>query len=165
MMTRRQRLFIARARRTVAIGLLITFGLLTICVASGAINGAEASESPATVTEEAKASDYEQPDPCGLAVVYCKGEPGYVMATLEGRIRIAASKAGINPDTAVRIAQCESTMNPAARNSSSSAAGLYQFTATTWNYIGAPGDRLNSDDAIAAFVKHYPTHPEWWVCK
>lgn len=84
---------------------------------------------------------------------------------LWGRIQAAAGAAGIDPEAAVRIAACESSLNPKAQNATSTAKGLYQFLDSTWEYIGSPGDPLNSDDAIAAFVEWYPKHPEWWVCK
>lgn len=81
------------------------------------------------------------------------------------KIVVAAEEAGIDPLVAVRIAECESTLNPRARNPGSSAKGLYQFTDTTWEYIGAKGHQFDVDENIRQFMKWYPTHPGWWVCK
>lgn len=43
-----------------------------------------------------------------------------------------AIKAGINPIKARRIAFCESSNNPLARNKYSSASGIFAFTRATW---------------------------------
>lgn len=77
----------------------------------------------------------------------------------------AALEAGIDPDTAVRIARCESSLDPFAKNKHSSAAGLYQWTQWTWEYIGAPGSPYDVDESIRQFMIHFPKHPGWWVCK
>ena len=106
---------------------------------------------------------YIIPDPCGLDVVLCPGETGYETAMLKEKIRSAAMSAGIDPAVALAIAQCESTLNPSAINAKSGATGLYQFLASTWIDIGSPGDRLNVDDSIAAFVAQYPIHPGKWA--
>lgn len=82
--------------------------------------------------------------------------------TLEERIQTLARAHGVEPQTALNIARCESSLDPSAQNPSSSARGLYQFTDQTWVYIGSPGDRLVAEDSILAFLKWYPLHPEWW---
>ncbi len=76
-----------------------------------------------------------------------------------------ASKYGVDPVVALRIAKCESGLDPFAKNQDSSATGIYQWTIGTWEYIGSPGDRLNAEDNIRAFMIHYPSSPSWWVCK
>lgn len=55
-----------------------------------------------------------------------------------------ADQAGENASTAIRIAQLESTLNPAAKNPRSSAAGLFQFIDSTWARFGG-GDRLDPE--------------------
>lgn len=101
-------------------------------------------------------------DPCGLNDVICPDE-----VPIEYRIRIAAREAGINEATALRIAKCESSLNPNAKNAHSSATGLYQFTTPTWRWIGAEAqglDRTNPDYSIAMFMKWFPRYPGWWLC-
>jgi hypothetical protein len=70
--------------------------------------------------------------------------------THEQAIRDAATSAGLDPDTMVRIAQIESGGNAAAQNKTSSAGGLFQFTDDTWKEFGAGGDKMNPADNIAA---------------
>lgn len=40
----------------------------------------------------------------------------------------------VNPDTAVKIAQCESNFNPLAKNNNSSATGVFQWIIGSWKY-------------------------------
>lgn len=80
-------------------------------------------------------------------------------------IKAMAMEYEVNTDLALRIAHCESNFDPLAKNPHSSASGLYQFTDGTWEYIGAPGDRFNTEDNARAFMIWYPKHPNWWVCK
>lgn len=47
--------------------------------------------------------------------------------SIEMKIREQANKYGVDPDVAMRIAICESRLDPFAENNSSSASGLYQF--------------------------------------
>lgn len=78
-----------------------------------------------------------------------------------------AADHGFSAETALRIAECESQFQYDVVNAdpNSTATGLFQWTQTTWNYIGNPGDRFNPQDNIEAFFNYYPLHPEWWVCK
>lgn len=75
-----------------------------------------------------------------------------------------ARSANIPITTAVRIARCESSLNPNAKNKTSSATGLYQFTEGTWEHIGAVGSRTDYKENIAQFMKWYPLYPSWWEC-
>lgn len=102
-------------------------------------------------------------DPCELESVECKHE-----LSIEQKIRLASREAGIDEETAVRIAKCESTLNPLAKNKNSSASGLYQWTIGSWRWVGAEKeglDRFSADDSIAMFMKWYPRYPNWWLCK
>lgn len=47
-------------------------------------------------------------------------------------IREYAAKNGADPERAVKIAWCESGFKPSAKNSSSTASGLFQFLTSTW---------------------------------
>lgn len=99
---------------------------------------------------------------CDLAVVECPNE------TIETKITNVAKEAGIDPETALRIARCESSLNPKAQNKHSSAGGLYQFTIGTWRWIGAEEsglNRFNADDSIKMFMAWYPQNKNWWSCK
>lgn len=55
-------------------------------------------------------------------------------------IRAAAARYGLDPETMVRIAQTESSLNPNAANPQSSARGVYQFIAPTWRQYGGAAD-------------------------
>jgi len=85
-------------------------------------------------------------------------------APVESIVINSAVRAGFDPNTALRIAECESSLDAYARNPVSTASGLYQFTDGTWEYIGSPGERFDPQDSVDAFLEWYPKHPEWWVC-
>lgn len=58
------------------------------------------------------------------------------MADIKAIIIEAANRYGLDPDTALRIAQIESSLNPSAQNPKSSAGGLFQFIDSTWAKYG-----------------------------
>lgn len=80
------------------------------------------------------------------------------------KIRTSAVAHGVDPDTAVRISVCESSLNGYATNPHSSATGLYQFTLPTWKYIGAKGTPYNIEESIEQFMVWYQKYPAWWQC-
>lgn len=82
--------------------------------------------------------------------------------SIEDYIRSEAQKAGVDPDVAVAIAKCESSLNPNAKHLISSAKGLYQFTAPTWKWIKADGDRLDYKASTREFLKWFPIYKGWW---
>lgn len=51
---------------------------------------------------------------------------------IEGAIRRASERVGVDFDFLIRTAQRESALNPAARARTSSASGLFQFIESTW---------------------------------
>ena len=64
-----------------------------------------------------------------------------VYSDVESIVRAAARAHGIDPDYFVRIARCESTLNPNAVNYGYYAGGghptgLFQYLPETWNRIG-----------------------------
>jgi soluble lytic murein transglycosylase-like protein len=72
-------------------------------------------------------------------------------------------KYGVNTDTAIRIAECESNFDTYARNPNSTASGVYQFVSTTFeNYC--TGDVFNPHNNIQCFMELYHKHPNWWQC-
>ena len=78
------------------------------------------------------------------------------MASISDIIRAAAARYGVDPETMLRTAQIESTMNPAAANPRSSARGLFQFITPTWQQYGGGADPLDpeaSADAAARFTR------------
>jgi hypothetical protein len=91
-----------------------------------------------------------------------KGE--VIPPTTEQMVREMAIEYGVNPDTAVRIANCESMMGKYKYNfEGSSAKGLFQFIDRTWKYY-CKGDVLNNEDNARCFMELYPKHPSWWSC-
>jgi len=108
--------------------------------------------------------DQQLPPPCTLETVTCN-YGSETTESIEEKIEEAARQGGVDPDVAIRIAQCESGLDPDARNPKSTAGGIYQFTAGTWEWIGASGDRFDPNDAIREFIKWYPVYPSWWVCQ
>ncbi len=88
-----------------------------------------------------------------------------VPLTVEDRIILASTLAGIDSDTALRIARCESSLDPLAANPGGTAKGLFQFIDATWAFIGSPGDRFDVDANIKQFMIWYPKHPNWWQCR
>ena len=84
--------------------------------------------------------------------------------TVQEMIIYHAQRSGVDIETALRIAHCESRFNPKAKSSISSASGLYQFINRTWEHY-CEGDRFNAEDSIKCFMKLYPNYPHWWQCK
>lgn len=71
---------------------------------------------------------------------------------------------GVNVDTALRIASCESRFDPLAKNKYSTASGVYQFLKGTWEGY-CEGDVFDAEANIKCFMQLYPKHPGWWECK
>lgn len=70
-------------------------------------------------------------------------------------IRSASERHGVDPDVMLRLAQRESSLNPAAKNPKSSAGGLFQFIDGTWNQYGR-GDKFDpaaNADAAARMMR------------
>lgn len=71
---------------------------------------------------------------------------------------------------AIRVAKCESGLNPAAKNPSSSALGLFQIIRSTWNAYADPGwsrtDPLhNTLVAYRIWRSDGGSWRQWGVCK
>lgn len=90
------------------------------------------------------------------------------VGNVEQIIRDAAEAHGISPDRLVRVARCESTLNPNAKNGQY--GGLFQFSDKTWDWFasmrGVGGSKWNASDAANmaawAFANGYASH---WECK
>ena len=77
---------------------------------------------------------------------------------------------GANTDAALRVMACESGGNPNADNPRSTAAGLFQFLASTWERTTGeqyPGNVYNGAANIAAAAKLSSGGSDWsqWSCK
>jgi hypothetical protein len=69
--------------------------------------------------------------------------------SIQDKIRAAAIDRGIDPDVALRIANAESSTSNAAKNTRSSARGLFQIIDSTWkNFGGDPTKRDDVDENI-----------------
>lgn len=84
--------------------------------------------------------------------------------TVEEEIVALANEYGVNPNDALRIAECESNTGTNLFNGVSSAKGIFQFINNTWaNYCN--GDVLDQTDNITCFMELYNNNPNWWQCK
>lgn len=85
--------------------------------------------------------------------------------TIQERIIEMSIEYGVDTQTALDIAECESQYGKYYKNwEGSTAKGVYMFTDKTWeNYC--EGFVLNEEDNIKCFMKLYPKHPKWWKCK
>ena len=109
-----------------------------------------------TITEALVVNDYN-PE-------YFKQSLPEPLFTVEGLIKEMAPKYGVNTDTALRIAFCESRFDPLAKNKNSTASGVYQFLNGTWER-NCEGDVFNAEDNIRCCLEIYPKYPSYWECK
>ena len=88
-----------------------------------------------------------------------------ICTTIEQQIRDASKSAGIDPDLAVRIAKCESSLNPAAVNVNSDGSmdrGLFQINNKAHPEI-SDLQAFNTNDSIQFFIKAFKEgHISWW---
>jgi hypothetical protein len=76
-----------------------------------------------------------------------------------------ATEYDVCPETALRIAECESQYGKYPHNwEGSSAKGVYQFIDKTWKHY-CEGDVLNEVDNITCFMRLYNKNPNWWACQ
>lgn len=89
----------------------------------------------------------------------------YTTQDIINLIEVQAIVSQVNPQTALRIAMCESSLNPQARNPTSSAKGLYGFLDGTWQWIKAPMTQEDTYWSVVMFMKYYKKYPHYWECK
>jgi hypothetical protein len=86
------------------------------------------------------------------------------LGSVEEKIIYYADIYGVEKETALRIAKCESGFNPKAENENGSATGVYQFIRKTWKN-NCDGDVYNADANIICFMRLYKNNKNWWECK
>jgi soluble lytic murein transglycosylase-like protein len=79
-------------------------------------------------------------------------------------IRAAAARYGVNPDTLLRVAMCESGLNPYAANASG-AQGLFQFKSATFYGHGGHNIWDPADQADVAARMFSQGQARQWTCK
>ena len=79
-------------------------------------------------------------------------EPIKQPQTIEEKIRSAFPE---DPDMAVKVAFCESSLNPNAKHTNSSASGLFQIVKGTWNGYKCGDNKFDPDQNIACARKIY----------
>jgi hypothetical protein len=92
-------------------------------------------------------------------------------AEIESIIRAAAAKYGVDPETLLRVAYCESRYDPLAYNGVLGASGLFQIIPSTWRansaaagYGGASVFDPVANANVAAFM--FANHQAGqWACK
>jgi hypothetical protein len=73
---------------------------------------------------------------------------------IQNKIRVAATSAGIDPDIALSIANVESQFSNTAKNTLSSARGLFQIVDDTWDRFGGNSKLRNDiDENIRVGIK------------
>lgn len=85
--------------------------------------------------------------------------------TVEQIIRRIAKNEGVDPKLAVRVAKCESGLNPAAKNINSDGSidrGLFQWNSRWHPEITGPV-AFNAEKSTRAFCKAFKEgHLSWW---
>jgi hypothetical protein len=95
--------------------------------------------------------------------------PAPVAQGIEGMIRAAARRWGLSEAVMVRIARCESGLDPRAYNRSSGASGVFQAIPSTWRATpqgrngASPFDAAPNIEAAMWLMKNYG--PSQWVCR
>lgn len=109
----------------------------------------------------------------GLSQIMCSEVSSYeiiefrhktVQEQVIEEIEYQALKHGVDVETALRIARCESNYDQYARNPYSSASGVYQFINSTFA-AHCQGDVFDYKANILCFMELYPKYPSYWVCK
>ena len=119
------------------------------------------SDVPEIVPHDSKLYIHDPDEFCDLWVIECVASKEEVKTEI---IRQAILH-GVNVETSLRIAECESGYSYDATRKGGTDTGVYQWLESTWDHIGARGTRLNYKHNIREFMRWYPLRPEWWVCR
>jgi soluble lytic murein transglycosylase-like protein len=115
------------------------------------------------------------PEPA-LTVTVLEPEPASPAAaptvpTVEQLIRAAAARYGLSPTRLLRLATCESSLNPRAVGPGGHALGLFQFTGPTWGevapragYTGASPFDPAAASMVAAWAISRGQSWRWRAC-
>jgi soluble lytic murein transglycosylase-like protein len=93
--------------------------------------------------------------------------PAPASNTIVGIITAAAQRYGQSPAAMIRVAKCESGLNPRAVNRSSGASGLFQFLPSTWRttpYASSSIFDATANANAAAWMWSVGRRGEW-VCQ
>ena len=66
-----------------------------------------------------------------------------------------------NKEEALKVAFCESSLNPETKHKTSSATGLFQIMKGTWKQFKCTGDPLNALDNTTCAKKIYDYYGSW----
>lgn len=89
-------------------------------------------ETPAPETPAPPEPAPDQPEPTTPAEPDIDGSDGYTEAEIIDIIYAAADEYGLPREDMLRVARCESVLDPNAVNPTSQASGLFQFLPGTW---------------------------------
>lgn len=90
-----------------------------------------------------------------IAVHAVEQAPQPTTAPLTVKDKIMQAWGPVEGPLAVKVAFCESSLNPEAAHTHSSARGLFQIIRGTWNGYKCEGDPLIAEDNIACAYKIY----------
>jgi hypothetical protein len=104
------------------------------------------------------------PRPSPRAVPVPPPPPPVPAGSIEGIIRAAASRWSVSGDWLVKIARCESGLNPRAYNPAGPYYGLFQFLLSTFRGNGGTDiwDPYQQADIAAKMIAHGQAHQ--WGC-
>ena len=91
-----------------------------------------------------------------------EGEKDMRIYRVQEEIKKQADEYVVDQDTALAIAECESQFDMYAKNASSTAKGVYQFTDPTWKFIKASGHQFDYKENVKNFMIWYQVYPGWW---
>ena len=97
-----------------------------------------------------------------LLLPYTIAAPPPTLEQVRKEVVRQAVAVNFNKEVALNIAECESSFKWDAKNPSSTASGVYQFTDPTWKFIKADNTQLDYKENIRQFIKWFPLKPGWW---
>ena len=156
--------------------------VLALAVAPVTVIGAQAHQAPAprhrivldsTVNVRPETiqdipADPPPPAPAPAPAPTPKPKPRYVFhgtGPIVDIIRAAATRYGVDPNQMLRVAMCESGLNPGAYNSRSGATGLFQFKPATFYGHGGHNIWDPTDQANVAAKMFSQGLAYEWTCR